>query len=155
MDADEQQGIRAKRVTIALAELNLLFSLSKNTGTEERLWQLGPFPPDPPQQSPIDIQLYFNASWVVVLSTIKLNVTPDTDLLTRILGIALQVPVVKVGMSQSDTPEGVDRQLVVSSDIAEERIDAHSLKDAIGAVVACVRILQSQLAKNEDTKSTD
>src|SRR5579862_2766034 len=148
---EKDEAMRARRVTCALAELDLLFSLARKEGGEERLWDLGPMLPSDEQAksgaSPVSIRLAFNGGWLVALSSTTLKHRPDQQLLLQLLKLPLEMPLARVALGAS---EGDEFTVVITSDISEARIDANSLKESIGAVVGCAQkaeaLLKSEMA---------
>ena len=147
---EKDQAVRARRVTCALAELDFLFSLVRKEGTEERLWDLGPFLPDDKKSGPVNVRLAFNGNWLVALSSATLKEKPDSQLLLKLLELPLKMPLARVALSESSTPEGSKFDVVITSDVAEARLDAPSLKESIGAVIGCAQMVEGLGVLKED-----
>jgi hypothetical protein len=146
---ESELATQARRITHALADLDILFSLSKNTETGERIWDLGQF--EAPGKPPVNARLMTSGPWVAVMHSKKADSRPDAEMLFRILKINLRVPLAKIGLSEVPGPDNsTELHFVVSSELPEAAVSAESLKNAIAGVLAIVRLFEALLENRED-----
>jgi hypothetical protein len=122
--ANDSEITLARVVTKLLADLDLLFTVGK--GPDGIVWTLG-FEHEETKEKVL-VQLRFQENWLLVYNVIPAPEPLNLDIATELLNLNTQVPISKVGLQESN--------VVIAAQLLASRLDAESLKEAMGAVAA-------------------